>query len=388
MVNKIKYLLLIPFFILFFLSNHNIHTIIFSLLSLYFMYKFIREDNYLEFSITLIISLLVLLYTIKFDFFLKMVGNYILYYAYFFILGILIVSKSYDKKQIYFLLISLILFLTFFFLRILYMISQGLVEHHIPYPILVISKIIGENMEIFRLLFFLVIPISSIYFLYLSTKRFSEDKFGIIKYLNKFNEKIFIILTIIIVFFSLIYSIFLFKPYLNIIHFHYVKLFIVFFLFIYLFILIFIYKKVNTTFTSRYMITIFSLMLLTGMIFFYNKEMFVWLLHTRILPMILSFFMGIHFYMYRNSKNLLAKSTGISLGLLFLSNLFVGEYLELCNYGPEGLVMDKLDYLLISSCSDQTRFYSTMMHGPLFSISFIILLLLHVSFKSLNNNRK
>jgi len=115
------------------------------------------------------------------------------------------------------------------------------------------------------------------------------------------------------------------------------------------------------------------LIIFFGELYLSNVDFTSAALHTRYLIALLFFFMGIHYEIYRNSKRIIKKALGITIGILVLIQNITGEFLESVLFGgPSSIHLISIPNILIAL---------GIIHGLVTPILILTFIYLHIKLK-------
>ena len=392
--DKILFLLYLLIFLFFtFDSKFDINVIIFGtiyLFLLFFILKNSKNTSLIYKSVFLLIPIIIfgtiyyqdwpLLARLS----LGLAINYWLFYFIAFALGYYLFENNFyiSKKSLIFYVLSLVLFIILFFLEIVInVITMDLEVATGP----IVGSVINfalSNFYTFKILYSTLFIVFAI-FLFLVI-RFNRNEILIVrtKIFKKFSEiykyKKYIFLSIFfIIIIQLIIAIYGLSFYSNlaseslIVKYQITVYKALILLSIFEFIIYFlIYKSMkNDHFTNYFLLFTMVLIIFLGALFTSYKDFTSYALHTRYLLAMIFFFMGMHYKIFSNVKKPIKKAIGITIGILFIIQVIIGELLEFAVYGGPPLSILSIPNIMQ---------ILGIIHGPVVTMLILTLIYLHV----------
>jgi hypothetical protein len=397
--DKILFLLYLILFLLFiYISNFNINIIIFGTIYLFLLSFILKNSKNTSLIYKLIFPLYIPIgifgiYTnlplpFPFPSIFTYIVNYWVFYFIAFSLGYYLFENNLyiSRKSLIFYIVSIILFIILFFLELIYNSATTDLDVKINY---IISLFINYaylhlyNFEIiytslfiiFTIFLFLVIYFNKNEILIVRTKIFEK-----ISEIYKYKKYVFLSIFLIIIL-QIIIAIYKLSFYNNLVieslaGKYYIYMYeSLIFLSIYEFIIYFlVYRNLRYNVPTNYFL-LFTMVLIIffGELYLSNADFTSVALHTRYLIALLFFFMGIHYEIYRNSKRIITKALGISIGILVLIQNITGEFLESVLFGgPSSIHLISIPNILIAL---------GIIHGLVTPILILTFIYLHIKLK-------
>jgi len=397
--DKILFFIYLILFLLFtYISNFNINIIIFGTVYL-FLLSFILKNSK---NISLIYKLIFPLYIpigifgiytnlplpFPFPSIFTYIVNYWVFYFIAFSMGYYLFENNLyiSKKSSILYIISIILFIIQFFLELIYNSATTDLDVKTNY---VISLFINYaylhlyTFEIIYTLLFIVFAIFLFLVMYFNGNEILLSKtkiFRIISEIYKYKKYIFLLIFSIIIiqifislnqlliYRNLVISSLVGKYYLYI----YESLILLSIYEIIIYILVYRNLKYNIP-TNYFLLITVVLIIFFGELYLLYTDFTSAALHTRYLIALLFFFMGIHYKIFRNSKKVIKKALGISIGILILLQNITGELLESVLFGgPSSIHLISIPNILIAL---------GIIHGLMTPILILTFIYLHVKLK-------
>ncbi|MFZ8800946.1 MAG: hypothetical protein ACO2ON_02065 [Candidatus Nanopusillus sp.] len=392
--DKILFLLYLLIFLFFtFDSKFDINVIIFGTIYLFllsFILKNSKNTSLIYKSVFLLIPIIIFgtLYYQDWPLLarlsLGLAINYWLFYFIAFALGYYLFENNFyiSKKSLIFYVLSLVLFIILFFLEIVInVITMDLEVATGPIVGSVINfalsnfytfKILYSTLFIvFAIFLFLVIRFNRNEILIVRTKIFKK-----LSEIYKYKKYIFLSIFFIIII-QLIIAIYGLSFYSNlaseslIVKYQITVYKALILLSIFEFIIYFlIYKSMkNDHFTNYFLLFTMVLIIFFGALFTSYKDFASYAIHTRYLMAVIFFFMGMHYKLFSNVKKPIKKAIGITIGILLLIQVIIGELLEFAVYGGPPLSILAIPNIMK---------ILGIIHGPVVTILILTLIYLHV----------
>jgi hypothetical protein len=395
--DKILFLLYLLIFLFFtFDSKFNINVIIFGVIYLFllsFILKNSKNTSLIYKSAFLLIPFIIFgtLYYQNWPLLVRLsLGlsiNYWIFYFIVFALGYYLFENNFyiSKKSLIFYVLSLVLFIILFFLElVINIITIDLEVATGP----IVGSIINfalSNIYTFKILYstlFIVFAIFLFLIVYFNGNEILIVRTKIFKKLSeiyKYKKYIFLLIFFIITL-QLIIAIYGLSFYSNItsesliVKYQITVYKALIFLSIYEFIIYFlIYKSMkNDHFTNYFLLFTMVLIIFWGTLFTSNKDFTSYALHTRYLMAMIFFFMGIHYKLFSNVKKPIKKAIGITIGILLIIQVIIGELLEFAVYGGPPLNILSIPNIMK---------ILGIIHGLVVTMIILILIYLHVKLK-------
>ena len=395
--DRILFLLYLLIFLFFtFDSKFNINVIIFGiiyLLLLSFILKNSKNTSLIYKSVFLLIPFIIFgtLYYQEWPLLVRLLLglsiNYWIFYFIVFALGYYLFENNFyiSKKSLIFYVLSLVLFIILFFLElVINVITIDLEVATGP----VVGSVINfalSNIYAFKILYstlFIVFAIFLFLILYFNGNEILIVRTKIFKKLSeiyKYKEYIFLSIFFIIIL-QLIIAIYGLSFYSNltseasIVKYQITVYKALIFLSIYEFIIYFlIYKSMkNNHFTNYFLLFTMVLIIFLGALFTSNKDFTSYALHTRYLMAMTFFFMGMHYKLFSNVKKPIKKAIGITIGILLIIQVIIGELLEFAVYGGPPLSILSIPNIMK---------ILGIIHGLVVTTIILTLIYLHVKLK-------
>jgi len=395
--DKILFLLYLLIFLFFaFDSKFNINVIIFGTIYLFllsFILKNSKNTSLIYKSIFLLIPIIIFgtLYYQDWPLLVRLLLglsiNYWIFYFIAFALGYYLFENNFyiSKKSLIFYVLSLVLFITLFFLElVINVITIDLEVATGP----IVGSVINfalSNIYTFKILYSALFIVFAI-FLFLVI-RFNSNEIFIVrtKIFKKLSEiykyKKYIFLSIFsIIILQLVIAIYGLSFYSNlaseglIVKYQITVYKALIFLSVYEFIIYFlIYKSMkNDHFTNYFLLFTMVLIMFFGTLFTSYKDFTSYALHTRYLMAMMFFFMGIHYKLFSNVKKPIKKAVGITIGILLIIQVIIGELLEFAVYGGPPLSILSIPNIMK---------ILGIIHGLVATMLILTLIYLHVKLK-------
>jgi len=390
------YLILLLLFI--YISNFNINIIIFGTIYLFLLSFILKNSKNTSLIYKLIFPLYIPIgifgiYTnlplpFPFPSIFTYIVNYWVFYFIAFSMGYYLFENNFyiSKKSLIFYIISIILFIILFFLELIYNSATtdlDVVMGYISSLFLTFAYLHLYTFEIIYTLLFIVFAISLFLVMYFNGNEILIVRTKIFKKLSeiyKYKKYIFLLIFLIIIL-QIIIAIYKLSFYNSLIiessvgkYFIYMYESLIF-LSIYEFIIYFlVYRNLKYNILTNYFL-LFTMVLIIffGELYLSNVDFISAALHTRYLIAMLFFFMGIHYKIYRNSKRIITKALGISIGILVLLQNITGELLESVLFGgPSSIHLISIPNILIAL---------GIIHGLVTPILILTFIYLHVKLK-------
>jgi hypothetical protein len=291
-----------------------------------------------------------------------------------------------SKKSLIFYIISIILFIILFFLELIYNSATTDLDVVVGYIASLFFVFLYLHLHILEILYsslfiilaiflFLVMFFNSNEILIARTKIFEK-----ISKIYKYKKYVFLLIFIIIIL-QIIIAIYKLSIYNSLIIENSVGKYSIYeyesliFLSIYEFIIYFlVYRNLKYNVPTNYFL-LFTMVLIIffGELYLSNADFTSVALHTRYLIALLFFFMGIHYKIYRNSKKVITKALGISIGILVLLQNITGELVESVLFGgPSSIHLISILNILIAL---------GIIHGLVTPLLILTFIYLHVKLK-------
>ncbi|EOD42229.1 putative membrane protein [Candidatus Nanobsidianus stetteri] len=396
--DKILFLIYLILFLLFiYISNFNINIIIFGTIYL-FLLSFILKNSK---NTSLIYKLTFLyipigifgIYTnlplpFPFPSIFTYVVNYWIFYFIAFSLGYYLFENNFyiSKKSLIFYIISIILYIILFFFELIYNSVTTDLDVSVGNIIILFLIFVSLYLYIFKIIYsslfiifaiflFLVAYFNSNEILIVKTKIYEK-----ISKIYKYKKYIFLLIFLIIIL-QIIIAINKLLLYNGLIIESSTGKYIIYeyesliFLSIYEFIIYFlVYRNLRyNNYTSYFLLFTMVLIIFFGELYLSNVDFTSAALHTRYLIAMLFFFMGIHHKIYKNSKRVITKALGISIGILILLQNITGEFLESVLFGgPSSIHLVSIPNILIAL---------GIIHGLVTPILILTFIYLHIKLK-------
>jgi hypothetical protein len=395
--DRILFLLYLLIFLFFtFDSKFNINVIIFGiiyLLLLSFILKNSKNTSLIYKSVFLLIPFIIFgtFYYQNWPLLVRLLLglsiNYWIFYFIVFALGYYLFENNFyiSKKSLIFYVLSLVLFIILFFLElVINVITIDLEVATGP----IVGSVINfalSNIYTFKILYSALFIVFAI-FLFLVI-RFNSNEIFIVrtKIFKKLSEiykyKKYIFLSIFsIIILQLVIAIYGLSFYSNltseasIVKYQITVYKALIFLSIYEFIIYFlIYKSMkNNHFTNYFLLFTMVLIMFFGTLFTSYKDFTSYALHTRYLMAMMFFFMGIHYKLFSNVKKPIKKAVGITIGILLIIQVIIGELLEFAVYGGPPLSILSIPNIMK---------ILGIIHGLVATMLILTLIYLHVKLK-------
>ncbi len=395
--DKILFLLYLLIFLFFtFDSKFNINVIIFGTIYLFllsFILKNSKNTSLIYKSVFLLIPFIIFgtLYYQDWPLLVRLLLglaiNYWIFYFIAFALGYYLFENNFyiSKKSLIFYVLSLVLFIILFFLELvinvitidLEVATGPIVGSVINFALsnIYTFKILYSTLFIvFAIFLFLVIRFNSNEILIVRTKIFKK-----LSEIYKYKKYIFLSIFFIIIL-QLIIAIYGLSFYSNlaseslIVEYQITVYKALILLSIYEFIIYFlIYKSMkNDHFTNYFLLFTMVLIIFLGALFTSNKDFTSYALHTRYLMAMMFFFMGIHYKLFSNVKKPIKKAIGITIGILLIIQVIIGELLEFAVYGGPPLSILSIPNIMK---------ILGIIHGLVATMLILTLIYLHVKLK-------
>jgi hypothetical protein len=395
--DKILFLLYLLIFLFFtFDSKFNINIIIFGTIYLFllsFILKNSKNTSLIYKSVFLLIPFIIFgtLYYQDWPLLVRLsLGlsiNYWIFYFIAFALGYYLFENNFyiSKKSLIFYVLSLVLFIILFFLElVINVITIDLEVATGP----IVGSIINfalSNIYTFKILYstlFIVFAIFLFLIVYSNGNEILIVRTKIFKKLSeiyKYKKYIFLLIFFIIIL-QLIIAIYGLSSYSNlaseglIVKYQITVYKALIFLSIFEFIIYFlIYKSMkNDHFTNYFLLFTMVLIIFLGALFTSYKDFTSYALHTRYLMAMIFFFMGIHYKLFSNVKKPIKKAIGITIGILLIIQVVIGELLEFAVYGGPPLSILSIPNIMK---------ILGIIHGLVVTMIILTLIYLHVKLK-------
>ncbi|MCG2869007.1 MAG: hypothetical protein L7H07_02975 [Candidatus Nanopusillus sp.] len=397
--DKILFLLYLILFLIFtYIGNFNINIIIFGTIYLFLLSFILKNSKNTSLIYKLIFPLYIPIgifgiYTnlplpFPFPSIFTYIVNYWVFYFIAFSMGYYLFENNLyiSRKSSIFYIVSIILFIILFFLELIYNSATTDLDVKINYIIslfinyaylhLYTFEIIYTSLFIiFTIFLFLVIYFNKNEILIVRTKIFKK-----ISEIYKYKKYVFLSIFLIIIL-QIIIAIYKLSFYNNLVieslvgkYYIYVYESLIF-LSIYEFIIYFlVYRNLRYNVPTNYFL-LFTMVLIIffGELYLSNVDFTSAALHTRYLIALLFFFMGIHYEIYRNSKRIITKALGITIGILVLIQNITGEFLESVLFGgPSSIHLISIPNILIAL---------GIIHGLVTPILILTFIYLHIKLK-------
>ncbi|MFP3317135.1 MAG: hypothetical protein RXN79_01875 [Candidatus Nanopusillus sp.] len=397
--DKILFLIYLILFLLFiYISNLNINIIIFGTIYLFLLSFILKNSKNTSLIYKLIFPLYIPIgifgiYTnlplpFPFSSIFTYIVNYWVFYFIAFSMGYYLFENNFyiSKKSLIFYIISIILFIILFFLELIYNSATTDLDMVVGYiaslffvflylHLHILEILYSSLFIIFAIFLFLVMYFNSNEILIVRTKIFEK-----ISKIYKYKKYIFLLIFFIIILQSII-TIYKLSIYNNLIIESSVGEYSIYeyesliFLSIYEFIIYFlVYRNLKYNIPTNYFLLItVVLIIFFGELYLSNVDFISVALHTRYLIALLFFFMGIHYKIYRNSKRVITKALGMSIGILILLQTITGEFLESVLFGgSSSIYLISIPNILMAL---------GIIHGLVTPILILTFIYLHVKLK-------
>jgi len=395
--DKILFLLYLLVFLFFtFDSKFNINVIVFGTIYLFllsFILKNSKNTSLIYKSVFLLIPFIIFgtLYYQSWPLLVRLLLglsiNYWIFYFIAFALGYYLFENNFytSKKSLIFYVLSLVLFIILFFLELVINVitidldvkTGPIVGSFIRFALsnIYTFKILYSTLFIiFAIFLFLVIHFNRNEILIVRTKIFKK-----LSEIYKYKKYIFLSIFFIIIL-QLIIAIYGLSFYSNlaseglIVKYQITVYKALIFLSIFEFIIYFlIYRGMkNDHFTNYFLLFTMVLIIFLGTLFTSNKDFTSYALHTRYLMAMMFFFMGIHYKLFSNVKKPIKKAIGITIGILLIIQVIIGELLEFAVYGGPPLSILSIPNIMK---------ILGIIHGPVITMLILTLIYLHVKLK-------
>jgi hypothetical protein len=395
--DKILFLLYLLVFLFFtFDSKFNINVIIFGTIYLFllsFILKNSKNTSLIYKSVFLLIPFIIFgtLYYQNWPLLVRLLLglsiNYWIFYFIAFALGYYLFENNFyiSKKSLIFYVLSLVLFIILFFLElVINVITIDLEVATGP----IVGSIINfalSNIHTFKILYstlFIVFAIFLFLIVYFNGNEILIVRTKIFKKLSeiyKYKKYIFLLIFFIVTL-QLIIAIYRLSFYSNlaseglIVKYQITVYKALIFLSIFEFIIYFlIYKSMkNNHFTNYFLLFTMVLIIFLGALFTSYKDFTSYALHTRYLMAMIFFFMGIHYKLFSNVKKPIKKAIGITIGILLIIQVIIGELLEFAVYGGPPLSILSIPNIMK---------ILGIIHGLVVTMIILTLIYLHVKLK-------
>ena len=395
--DKILFLLYLLVFLFFtFDSKFNINVIIFGIIYLFllsFILKNSKNTSLIYKSVFLLIPFIIFgtLYYQSWPLLVRLLLglsiNYWIFYFIAFALGYYLFENNFyiSKKSLIFYVLSLVLFIILFFLElVINVITIDLEVATGP----IVGSIINfalSNIYTFKILYstlFIVFAIFLFLIVYFNGNEILIVRTKIFKKLSeiyKYKKYIFLLIFFIITL-QLIIAIYGLSFYSNItlegliVKYQITIYKALIFLSIFEFIIYFlIYKSMkNDHFTNYFLLSTMVLIIFLGTLFTSYKDFTSYALHTRYLMAMIFFFIGIHYKLFSNVKKPIKKAIGITIGILLIIQVVIGELLEFAVYGGPPLSILSIPNIMK---------ILGIIHGLVVTMIILTLIYLHVKLK-------
>jgi hypothetical protein len=395
--DKILFILYLLIFLFFtFDSKFNINVIIFGTIYLFllsFILKNSKNTSLIYKSVFLLIPFIIFgtLYYQDWPLLIRLLLglsiNYWIFYFIAFALGYyLFENNSYiSKKSLIFYVLSLVLFIILFFLELvinvitidLEVATGPIVGSVINFALsnIYTFKILYSTLFIvFTIFLFLVMHFNRNEILIVRTKIFKK-----LSEIYKYKKYIFLSIFFIIIL-QLIIAIYGLSFYSNlaseglIVKYQITVYKALILLSIFEFVIYFlIYKSMkNDHFTNYFLLFTMVLIIFLGALFTSYKDFISYALHTRYLMAMIFFFMGIHYKLFSNVKKPIKKAVGITIGILLIIQVIIGELLEFAVYGGPPLSILSIPNIMK---------ILGIIHGLVITMLILTFIYLHVKLK-------
>jgi hypothetical protein len=397
--DKILFLLYLILFLIFtYISNFNINIIIFGTIYLFLLSFILKNSKNTSLIYKLIFPLYIPIgifgiYTnlplpFPFPSIFTYIINYWVFYFIAFSLGYYLFENNLyiSRKSLIFYIVSIILFIILFFLELIYNSATTDLDVKINYIISLFINYAYLHFYTFEIIYtllfiiftiflFLVIYFNKNEILIVRTKIFEK-----ISEIYKYKKYVFLLIFFIIIL-QIIIAIYKLSFYNNLVIESSVGKYSIYeyesliFLSIYEFIIYFlVYRNLRYNVPTNYFL-LFTMVLIIffGELYLSNADFTSAALHTRYLIALLFFFMGIHYEIYRNSKRIITKALGITIGILVLIQNITGEFLESVLFGgPSSIHLISIPNILIAL---------GIIHGLVTPILILTFIYLHIKLK-------
>ncbi len=395
--DKILFLLYLLIFLFFtFDSKFDINVIIFGTIYLFllsFILKNSKNTSLIYKSVFLLIPFIIFgtLYYQDWPLLVRLLLglaiNYWIFYFIAFALGYYLFENNFyiSKKSLIFYVLSLVLFIILFFLELVINVITidlevatgpivGSVINFALSNIYTFKILYSALFIVFAIFLFLVIRFNSNEILIVRTKIFKK-----LSEIYKYKKYIFLSIFFIIIL-QLIIAIYGLSFYSNlaseglIVKYQITVYKALILLSIYEFIIYFlIYKSMkNDHFTNYFLLFTMVLIIFFGALFTSYKDFASYAIHTRYLMAMMFFFMGIHYKLFSNVKKPIKKAIGITIGILLIIQVIIGELLEFAVYGGPPLSILSIPNIMK---------ILGIIHGLVATMLILTLIYLHVKLK-------
>jgi hypothetical protein len=395
--DKILFLLYLLIFLFFtFDSKFNINVIIFGIIYLFllsFILKNSKNTSLIYKSAFLLIPFIIFgtLYYQNWPLLVRLsLGlsiNYWIFYFIVFALGYYLFENNFyiSKKSLIFYVLSLVLFIILFFIELVINVITidlevatgpivGSVINFALSNIYTFKTLYSTLFIVFAIFLFLIVYFNGNEILIVRTKIFKK-----LSEIYKYKKYIFLSIFFIIIL-QIVIAIYGLSFYSNlaseslIVKYQITVYKALIFLSIYEFIIYFlIYKSMkNDHFTNYFLLFTMVLIIFLGALFTSNKDFTSYALHTRYLMAMIFFFIGIHHKLFSNVKKPIKKAIGITIGILLIIQVIIGELLEFAVYGGP-----PLSILFIPNIMKILG----IIHGLIVTMIILTLIYLHIKLK-------
>ncbi|MGC9132959.1 MAG: hypothetical protein ACP5GJ_00955 [Nanopusillaceae archaeon] len=253
----------------------------------------------------------------------------------------------------------------------------GDIDVKIPRYIAYIYNFSMSHIYLFSLIYFisflLIIP------LLFYTDAIDKNELSIIKLneIDKYKKYIFMLIYFIILI-QIILSLYYLHIFLISNNWKFYLDFSLVFISIFEFIIFYlIYRKIKNkreNFTIYFLLILLSSIIIFGEFYFLFQDYYSFFFHTRILISLFMFFSGIHYGLYKKYPDPLKKSLGITIGIIFLIQLVLGELLESAIFGiPPNMDSFIVPLFYIPNIS----LILSIIHGIVMTVLILIFLYFH-----------
>jgi hypothetical protein len=389
---------LILFLLFIYISNFNINIIIFGTIYLFLLPFILKNSKNTSLIYKLIFPLYIPIgifgiYTnlplpFPFPSIFTYIVNYWVFYFIAFSMGYYLFENNFyiSKKSLIFYIISIILFIILFFLELIYNSATTDLDIVVGYIASLFFVFFYLHLHILEILYsslFIILSIFLSLVMYFNSNEILLSKtkiFRIISEIYKYKKYIFLLIFSIIIiqifislnqlliYRNLVINSLVGKYYL----YEYESLILLSIYEIIIYILVYRNLKYNIP-TNYFLLITMVLIIFFGELYLLYIDLTSTALHTRYLIALLFFFMGIHYKIYRNSKRVITKALGISIGILILLQNITGELLESVLFGgPSSIHLISIPNILIAL---------GIIHGLVIPILILTFIYLHVKLK-------
>jgi len=397
--DKILFLLYLILFLLFiYISNFNINIIIFGTIYLFLLSFILKNSKNTSLIYKLIFPLYIPIgifgiYTnlplpFPFPSIFNYIVNYWIFYFIAFSLGYYLFENNFyiSRKSLIFYIVSIILFIILFFLELIYNSATTDLDVKISYIISLFINYAYLHFYTFEIIYtslFIIFTIFLFLVIYFNKNEILIVKTNIFKKISeiyKYKKYVFLSIFFIIIL-QIVIAIYKLSFYNSLVIESLVGKYYIYmyesliFLSIYEFVIYFlVYRNLRYNVPTNYFL-LFTMVLIIffGELYLSNVDFTSVALHTRYLIALLFFFMGMHYEIYKNSKRIITKALGITIGILVLIQNITGEFTESVLFGgPSSIHLISIPNILIAL---------GIIHGLITPILILTFIYLHIKLK-------